>query len=303
MSLFWGGPCGLSSPQSGGGDSNLLVIPLLRVISRRGKLRKGQPPRQTPLPPVQGPRPRICPRGRRRPPRPSARSSLLGYLGPPATGGWGSPRAGRESRTIAPRGQHGAEGAPEPGPAVRRTHRAPRRSAPAPAAGSGPGRAPSRAASRTTGQGEPGLRSQLAARWLPRWLLRGSARLRAGRLRAPPPGGPAHRGPAPHEAPPRGAHSAASRHARAPGRRAHGGVGVTSNARDSPRCDRGAHARGRVCSQALQSPVPTVRPWGAPPAPCPRRGAEQSPQPVPPQCWESLMPAQADPGRGVRGWG
>lgn len=37
------------------GDSNLLVIPLRRVIPRRGKLRPGQPPGQTPPPLVQAP--------------------------------------------------------------------------------------------------------------------------------------------------------------------------------------------------------------------------------------------------------
>lgn len=159
------------------GDSNLLVTPLLRVIPRREKLRKGQPPRHLPLP-SRPHDPADMPTGQTATSRPGARSSRLGHLGPTATGGWGTPgpppTRGCRRRATAQRRRRGVEGTAESGPALLRTHHALRCSAPAPAASSGPSRVPSRAAWCATGRGALGLSSPLAPSLAP------------GRQRAPP---------------------------------------------------------------------------------------------------------------------
>lgn len=187
------------------GNSDLPVIPLLRLIPRRGKRRQGPPPRRTPSPPVQAPR--CCgdaDGGRRLPPRPGAWSGRLGHLGPPATGGWGALRAAAHPPPRE-RSAGRARAAGSAGGAGARPRAAPHspRSAPLLASASRRLRArPSAVQGSIARDGTGGARCPLAARSL---LLGGNSGLRTGRTRAPPPGNPARRGPAPHDAPPRSA--------------------------------------------------------------------------------------------------
>lgn len=129
------------------GDSNLVTILLLRVIPRRGNLRQGQTP--------DGHFP-VLGQGPRSPT--DAGVGANGGLHAPALGGaaWGTwvrpPQVGGVHRrpprpapwpregSDGPRRRRGWRGRGSRSPAwPRRTHHAPRRSAPAPAAGSGPG--------------------------------------------------------------------------------------------------------------------------------------------------------------------
>lgn len=160
---------------------------------------------------------------------------------------------------------------PESGLAARRTHHAPRRSAPA--AGSGPGRAPSRAASRATGRPRsasargPLPPEQRGAR--PSGSDLGPAP--GARPREPPPTAAPPRGPALARALPRVRRSAGSGEARA--QRAQ----TCGDTRLSPGCRRGtrgwhAHTDTEVSLSGCKALESALSPT---PCPCPQPGAEQ----------------------------
>lgn len=228
------------------GDCSLLVIPLLRVIPRRGKLRKGRPPRHLPLP--SGPHdPAEMSTRRTAASSPGARSSRQGHLGPPATGGWGTPRAAANPWPRK-KSDRPAQAAGSGGGAGVRPRRAPHSPRSAPLCASASRRLRARPSAvqgsivrdRTGRAGSPVAAGSLARSW---------AATRASALAGP---GPRPREAPPVEAPPRRARSAAHRDAGS-GRRAHGGPGRTAT--PSPRPDvTEAHSRGHVCTHALHLP-------------------------------------------------
>lgn len=248
------------------GDSNLLVTPLLRVIPRREKLRKGQPPRHLPLPsmpPRSGgnadradgdltPRRSVEPPGAPGPDR----HRWVGYSGAAAN-------PGPQKKSDRPAQAAGSGG--DDGVRPRLAPHSPR-SAPLCANASRKLRAKPSAVQGSMVRNRTGRAgSQLAASS----LARSWAATRASALAGP---GPRPLEAPPVEAPPRCAHSAAYRDANSGEARARRAP-ASSNTQYSPRCDRRTHSWARRHTGAA-SPFPTVRPWGAP---CPLPAAKRRP--------------------------